>query len=244
MSDLSARASVSEMQRRTFAFDEIEIRADGDGGFEFEGVASVVDYPYTVRDQWGEYTEVIRSGAFNHSLKNEKAHIGLYLNHGWRHGQNAMATNTAGTLKLWADPNLHVSGHLDPVRSDVQIAASMMRRGEANEMSVGFTAVKARDVWNKDMSEVTRTQVSLKEVSIVEQGANTGGTFATMRAFDQFMQSLVDVEMDEADVRRAIAHFESLLPVPVEEVRELIDEFAERDRLDRERLERKRHSPV
>jgi HK97 family phage prohead protease len=242
MNDLSQRAATSELQRRTFAFDEIEIRSDGDDGFEFEGVASVVDHPYTVRDQWGEYTEIIRSGAFNHSLKNEKAHIGLYLNHGWRFGQSAMATNAAGTLKLWADPNLHVRGHLDPVRSDVQIAASMMRRGEAKEMSVGFAVVKARDVWNKDMSEVTRTQVSLKEVSIVEQGANTGGTSATMRAFDQFMQSLVDVEMDEADLRRAIAHFESMLPATAaEEVREAINEFAERDR---ERLERKRHCPV
>jgi phage head maturation protease len=148
-----------------------------------------------------------------------------------------LATRGAGTLKISADPNLRVSATLDPARPDVQIIASALRRGEMRQMSIGFMAVKARDKWSQDMSEVVRTEVALREASIVEKGANTGGTDATIRAFDDFMESLTDVDMSEAEIRRAIAHFESLLPE--ERVEEIVNEFAERDREDRERLERK-----
>jgi HK97 family phage prohead protease len=234
MSDVTQRATACDLMRRSYDFEDIEIRSDGDGGFEFEGVASVVDHPYTVRDVWGEYTEVIRAGAFTKTLKDGNAPVSLYVNH--RHADVPLATRDAGTLTIAADPNLRVRASLDPARPDVQIIASAIRRGEMRQMSIGFNPVKTRDKWSDDMSEVERSEVKLRETSIVERGANTGGTQATMRAFDDFMASLTDVDMSEVEVRRAIAHLETLLPS--DEVADLADEFAERDRLDRERLER------
>jgi phage head maturation protease len=68
-SDLAVRAQSSDLVRRSFALDDFEFRDNQDtGGWTFEGVASVVDYPYTVRDQFGEYTETIQRGAFDHTL--------------------------------------------------------------------------------------------------------------------------------------------------------------------------------
>ena len=235
--DLARRAEVAPdaILRRSYTLEDYAFRDNDDtGGWTFEGVASVVDHPYPVRDQYGEYTEVIRAGAFNKTLRDSKAPISLYMNHQHTGFPFAARNASAATLTLTADPNLRVKADLDPTRSDVQILRSVITRGEMREMSIGFRPVKNRDKWSPDMLSVERGEVVLREVSIVELGANTGGTQTSMRSLEEFMDSLADVEMDEADVRRAIAYFETRLPtVPIEE-----DPFAERDRLARERLER------
>ena len=239
---VSDRASFDGVLRRSFPIAEFEFRDDGPTGFTFEGVASVVDHPYPVRDQFGEYTETIKAGAFNKTLKDGSARVSLYVNH--RHSDVPLATRGAGTLTLSADPHLRVKASLDPNRPDVQILVSAIRRKEMGEMSIGFQAVRSRDKWSDDWTEVTRTEVALRETSIVEAGANTGGTSASLRAFDEFMASLTDVEMTEDEIQRAIAHFTSLLPsesrteasdVTVEATAAAI---VERDRALRDRLAR------
>lgn len=238
--DLSLRAEADGLVRRAFTFDEIEIRSDDSNGFTFEGIASVVDHSYPVRDQWGTYMETIKAGAFRTSLSNG-SNISLYYGH--RSTDFPFANTKSGTLSLKADPNLRVRSTLDPARPDVQILRSVVANGLAGEMSIGFVPVKARDKWSQDMTQVDRHEVSLREVSIVEAGANTGGTSAAMRSFDQFMESLTDVQMSEDEIKRAISYFSDLLP-RAEEPGELVNPFAERDRADRERLERKRHLPA
>lgn len=232
---LSERASFDGLLRRSFPITDFRFNDDGPTGFTFEGVASVVDHPYPVRDQFGEYTETIKAGAFDHTLRDKKAMVSLYVNH--RHSDVPLATKAAGTLTLAADPHLRVRAALDPSRPDVQIIASAIRRGEMGEMSIGFGAVRSRDKWNDDWTEVVRTQVTLREASIVEAGANTGGTLASLRSFDDLMASLTDVEMDEADLRRAIAYFEAQLPeladTPVEPA---TADYSERDQSLRDRL--------
>lgn len=62
-----------------------------------------------------------------------------------------------------------------------------------------------------------------------------------MRAFDDFLDSLTDVDMDEAELRRAIAWLETRLPVtPAEEIIEPTeDPLAElRSRIERHRRDR------
>lgn len=236
--DIADRANASEETAyRSYELDEFAFRDDGPTGFTFEGVASVVEKPYKVRDKFGEYTEVIRTGAFNKTLRDGSAFIGLYVNHGHRWGQVPLATRGAGTLKITADPNLRVSADLDPARPDVQIVASAIRRGEMRQMSVGFNHVKARDAWNADWTQVERGEVILKETSIVELGASSTTT-ASMRSFDEFMESLTDIEMSEDDIRRAIAGFEARLPAPE------TNQFELRDRDDLERLAHRRRQLV
>lgn len=235
--DISQREGLAAtLQHRSFDLTSFEFR-DGDGtdAFTFEGVASVVDTPYSVRDQFGEFSETIRSGAFNKSIttpsKKAADDVFLYVNH--RHADVPMASRNAQTLKLSADPNLRAWATLDPARSDVVIARSAVMRGEMSQMSIGFTVNKSRDQWNDDYSERTIHEVNLKEVSIVPIGANPH-TSASMRSFDEFMDSLKLMDdLTDADIERAIAHFNELRTVPQ------INPFAERDRLEREALERK-----
>ena len=196
-------------QIRHFNLTDFEFRDDGATGFRFEGVASVVDAPYSVRDQWGEYTETIRSGAFNKTLRDSKADVALFVNHNV--AGVPLATRGAGTLSLSADPNLRVGADLDPARPDVQVIRSAVTRGEMSQMSIGFFVPKARDKWNDDRTERTISEVQLVETSIVWRGANPL-TSGSMRSVDQFMESLTDIEMSEDEVRRAIAALELRLP--------------------------------
>lgn len=226
--DLSQRAASTDLCRRSFDLEDIELREDGDtGDLVFTGRASVVDFPYTVRDMWGEYTETIKAGAFNKTLRDGGSAVSLYVNH--RHSDVPLATRGAGTLSLNASPHLDVEARLDPVRPDVQIIASAVRRGEMRQMSIGFNPVKSRDQWNADMTQVTRGEVALREVSIVEVGANTGGTQANMRSFDDFLATITDTELSDEEVRRAIEYFQSRLPEATEtalEASEIDDDSA------------------
>ena len=224
-------------QVRHFDISDFEFRDEGSSGFTFEGVASTVDAPYSVRDMFGDFVETISAGAFNKTLRDSKADVALFVNH--NHMGIPLATRGAKTLSLVADPHLRVTAELDPARPDVQSIRSAVTRGEMRQMSIGFTVPKARDIWNEDMSERVIKEVNLIETSIVWRGANPL-TSSAMRSLDEFMESLVDVEMSADEIRRAIATFEARLPAEL--LAEVVDPFAERDRQDRERLERKKHA--
>lgn len=200
-------------QLRHYDITDFEFRDDGETGFTFEGVASVVDAPYTVRDAFGEFQETIANGAFNKTLRDRKADVALFINHD--HQGIPLATRSANTLVLSVDPNLRVRAQLDPARPDVQSVRSAVTRGEMRQMSIGFTVPKdaRKDRWNADMTERTITELNLIETSIVWRGANPA-TSGVMRSFDEFVESFTNVDMTEDELRRAIAALESRLPAP------------------------------
>lgn len=236
--DVSERAGRgASREYRDFVLDDIEFRANTDANtVEFEGVASVVDMPYTVDDAYGSFQETIAAGAFDRSLKNgKKDDVFLHVNHRW--DDVPMASRMAGSLRLVADPNLRVQATLDGSRSDVQILRSALEHRIMREMSIGFTVPKDKQTWAPDYSERTIRELKLMEVSVVKKGANPY-TSAAARSFDEFIESLTEIEMDEADLRRAIAYFESRLLQPEAPV----NEFAERDQADKDRLLRRKAS--
>jgi len=163
----------AEVQHRSYEIVDFEFRDDSNSstGYRFEGVASVVDKPYTVRDQFGEFQETIKRGAFNKTLKDGKADVALFVNHNAK--APPLATRAAGTLELDAKPDLHVTADLDPERPDVQVVRSAVRRGEMRQMSIGFNVPKARDEWNDDFTERMISEVGLVETSIVWRGSKT-----------------------------------------------------------------------
>lgn len=205
---LSERAVVlrGTKELRSFA-DPIELRAADDGDITFEGVASSVEKPYLVRDFLGEFTETIREGAFDKTLKDRKSDIELFVNHD-TYGV-PLATRSSKTLTLEANPDLAVVASLDAARSDVQILRSAISRGQMAKMSIGFQAVKQE--WSPDYTERSITEVKLFEVSVVNRPANPH-TSAAVRSLDELIHEITSGSYDEAQLRRAIAHLESLLP--------------------------------
>ena len=197
--DISARATQTR-ELRAFTSTELNFRDTAGGGFTFEGIASVTNTPYQVRDQWGDYAETIAPGAFTKTLK-EKADVRLLINH----EGTPLARTKSGTLKLTAAPHLRAVAELDPANPKVQEIRSAMSRGDLDQMSIGFRVHKQE--WNSDYTERNIREVELFDVSVVTYPASPTTT-ASLRSFDQFMRSIKDVEMTKDEMRRAIKSLE------------------------------------
>lgn len=197
--DISARATQTR-ELRAFTSTELNFRDTAGGGFTFDGIASVTNTPYQVRDQWGDYAETIAPGAFTKTLK-EKADVRLLINH----EGTPLARTKSGTLKLTAAPHLRAVAELDPANPKVQEIRSAMSRGDLDQMSIGFRVHKQE--WNSDYTERNIREVELFDVSVVTYPASPTTT-ASLRSFDQFMRSIKDVEMTKDEMRRAIKSLE------------------------------------
>lgn len=204
MIDITERGCLAREDRR-FSFDEVELREEDDGSITFDGIASVVEAPYMVRDAFGEFEETFTKGAFNKTLK-EKDDIRLLVNHDGiplarRRGARG------DTLKLTVEPHLRAVAPLDPASPLVQTVRSAMDRGDMDQMSIGFRAT--RQEWNADYTQRTIREAQLFDVSLVTYPANVL-TSASLRSLADLCEL---TEADPDELRRAIAHLESLLPV-------------------------------
>jgi HK97 family phage prohead protease len=178
--------ALKKMETRTLSVD-YEIRETGDGML-FEGYAAVFDSP----SEPLPFTERIAPGAFARSLKNRND-VKLM----WNHDTGAiLGSSRAGTLKLVEDGRgLKVSAEL-PNTTLGRDTAELLRRGDVDAMSFGFSVPKNGDSWSEDGSERTLKEIRLHEVSIVAFPAYTGtaGT-ATVRALDR-LALRADVDVD------------------------------------------------
>lgn len=209
--ELSERAVALEREERTFT-GTFECRdADDGSGLTFDGIASVVDKPYPVRDMLGEYQETIRRGAFADAVKDDD--VRLLVNH----EGIPLARTSSGTLKLSAKPDLRAVATLDGTSPLVQTLSSAMNRGDLDQMSIGFQAVEQK--WNDDYSKRTIHKVKLFDVSAVTFPANPTTT-AALRSLDQAVRDLTQDAVNADEIRRAIAYLESLLIDDYQEARE------------------------
>jgi phage head maturation protease len=85
-----------------------------------------------------------------------------------------LGSSRAGTLKLYEDERgLKVRAEL-PNTSAGRDAAELLRRGDVDSMSFGFSVPSGGDEWSADGSERTLKSVRLHEVSIVAFPAYSG----------------------------------------------------------------------
>jgi HK97 family phage prohead protease len=177
-------------------FQNCELRAkpDGTGGTRllFTGYASVVEAPYTMGDWLGDYTEIIRTDAFDETLSRSPDVI-FCLNHAWDGAP--MARTKAGTLRLVADSTgLDTGADLDGSRSDVYQVQSAMEAGELDAMSFAFYVT--RQLWSPDYEQRDILEVDLNggDTSVVTWPANpatTGTTALRKRAATALARSRV-----------------------------------------------------
>jgi HK97 family phage prohead protease len=179
------RATDLEREVRT-AHGTIEVR-EGSDGMTFEGYAAVFNSP----SEPLPFVERIAPGAFSRSLKSRNDVKML-----WNHDTSQVLGSTrAKTLTLVEDERgLKVSGVL-PNTSAGRDAAELLRRGDVDGMSFGFTVI--RDAWNSEGSERTLKAVRLHEVSITPYpayGATAGTT--SVRNLDKLAERAA-VPVDE-----------------------------------------------
>ncbi len=156
---------------------KFEVREDGDG-MTFEGYAAVFNSP----SQPLPFTEKIAPGAFHRSLRSRND-IKLL----WNHDTGSVLGSTrAGTLTLSEDSfGLRVKATF-PNTQLGRDTSELVRRGDVDSMSFGFSVPSGGDEWSGDGTERTLKSVRLHEVSIVAFPAYeaTAGT-ASVRGLDK-----------------------------------------------------------
>jgi len=159
---------------------QTELRSvpNGTGGEKllFTGCASKVDSPYVIADWLGEYTEIVRAGAFTQTL-NGNPDVIFTLNHDWSGAP--MARTKSGTLRLSASPDFMVEADLDGTRADVHQMYSAMEAGDLDAMSFAFWVT--RQTWSpdydqRDILEIDMDGGDTSEVTWPGNPATTGTT--------------------------------------------------------------------
>lgn len=176
MSEAVLRAAQHhDTEVRAFQFRLAGSEERADGGISFRGYASVFNRPYDVA---GVFVEQIAPGAFRRSIDNARRarrddvpKIHLLVNHD--ESSIPLAALHSGTMDLREDDRgLYVEAELDPTSPWAQSVASAIRRGDLDEMSFAFRALK--DAWDEtgDVPLRTVSELKLYEVSVVRNGAN------------------------------------------------------------------------
>jgi HK97 family phage prohead protease len=210
--------SMAKVEQR-ISTAQFEIRED-EAGMTFEGYAAIFDSP----SEPLPFIERIKRGAFNRSLKQARNDIKLL----WNHDTSAVLGSTrAGTLKLVEDNRgLKVTATL-PHTTMGRDAAILLKRGDVDSMSFGFSVPAGGDSWNDDGSERTLKSVRLHEVSIVAFPAytSTAGT-TSVRGLDAVAErALLDVDA-LADAMLALEEGKDLTPEAADLLRAIIQELS------------------
>jgi len=166
---------------------EFEIRETSEG-MTFEGYAAMFDSP----SQPLPFTEKIAPGAFTRSLKSRND-IKLLWNHS---AGEVLGSTRAGTLKLSEDERgLRVWAML-PNTTTGRDTSELIRRGDVDSMSFGFSVPRNGDSWSEDGSERTLSEVRLHEVSIVAFPAYTATAGTTAVRGLERLAERTDVDAD------------------------------------------------
>ena len=143
-------------EKRTIAYSNLEVRAEGDGN-TLIGYAAIFDSP----SEPMPFTEYVKRGAFSKTL-NDGADVRLLIDH----EGVPLARSKSGTLALEEDERgLRVEAELDPTNPDAARIISAMKRGDLNQMSFAFRTIK--DSWSDDRSVRELKEVQLFDVSVV-----------------------------------------------------------------------------
>ena len=168
--------ALSKIETRV-SHTKFEVREDTDG-MRFSGYAAVFNSP----SEPLPFTEQIAPGAFRKSLRARNDIKFL-----WNHDTGEILGSTrAGTMTLIEDAHgLKVDGLL-PNTSRGRDVAELLRRGDIDAMSFGFSVPSGGDSWSTDGSQRTLNSVRLHEVSLVAFPAYsaTAGT-ASVRGLDK-----------------------------------------------------------
>jgi hypothetical protein len=179
--------NMAKIETRTQA-TKFELRQNDADGMTFSGYAAV----FNSDSEPLPFRERISRGAFENSLR-ARNDIKLLWNH---ESGSVLGSTRAGTLRLEEDSfGLRVTADL-PQTSVGRDAAYLLKRGDIDSMSFGFSVPADGDEWSADGRERTLKSVRLHEVSIVAfpaYAATAGHT--AVRKLDAVARSL-DVDAD------------------------------------------------
>jgi HK97 family phage prohead protease len=189
---------ISGMERR---YIPAEMRVDQDG--KIEGYAAVFG-------EWadlGYFKEKIRKGAFKNTIKD--ADVRALFNHD---ANQVLGRNTAGTLELSEDSKglqFRVNPPATQWANDLQVS---MKRGDIDQASFGFEAVK--DEWDHNSEPIERelVEVRLFDVSVVTYPAYPQTSVSARSLADRFIATVGNTG-NEKEIRYLLEKLDEILAI-------------------------------
>jgi len=170
-----------KIETRRLTVNEFEVRQGPAGdGMSFSGYAAV----FNSDSEPLPFIERIMPGAFRKSLKSRN-NIRMYLNHD---SSMLLATSRAKTLRLMEDERgLKVEADL-PDTTIGRDLSTLIKRGDVDSMSFGFSVPPKGDSWSDDGSVRELKEVRLYEVSVVTGFPAYQATSASVRSLDMLAE--------------------------------------------------------
>jgi HK97 family phage prohead protease len=187
------------VETRRITSNDFELRQDQNGdGMSFTGYAAVFNSP----SEPLPFIERIMPGAFSKTLKSRN-NVRMYMNHD---SSMLLATTKAKTLRLSEDSKgLFVDASL-PDTSVGRDLSVLMKRGDVNSMSFGFSVPTGGDYFSDDGMTRELRQIKLFEVSVVTGFPAYTATSASVRSLDALS---VRTGIDADQLAAAITNLES-----------------------------------
>lgn len=198
-----------------------EFRAAGEdaarSGHRITGLAAVYEQETVIADAFGEFTEVIRSGAFDECDFDD---VRLLVNHDMSgislaRSRRNNKSDRPNTMQLTVDENgVNIDADLDTVNNEQARALySAIDRGDMDGMSFCFFVSPENQRWNEDLTRREILKVDkVIEVSVVNFPAY-GGTNINSRSLDSDRRALDNARaaLDNAKKKPAIDYRTQLL---------------------------------
>jgi HK97 family phage prohead protease len=166
------RNDMTKVEMRQIQVQDLEVREAGAGAV-FSGYAAV----FNSDSEPLPFVEQIRPGAFQRTLSSRNQ-IKMFVNHD---DTMVLASTRAGTLRLAEDARgLRAEADL-PDTTYARDLAVLMRRGDVDSMSFGFSVPRGGDEWSGDGQRRFLNEVRLHEVSVVTGFPAYEATSATIR---------------------------------------------------------------
>lgn len=131
------------------------------------GQAVPYDSPVEILDAWegATYTEDFRRGAFAKTINEGVRRVKFLV----QHSAFKLPSGHARTLEE-RTTGLYAELYASRIPRNDEVL-ELIRDGTLGELSVGFIPIPDKDQWNEEHTHVTRTEVRLMEISIVNWGA-------------------------------------------------------------------------
>jgi len=170
-----------KIETRRLTVNDFEVRQGPAGdGMSFSGYAAV----FNSDSEPLPFIERIMPGAFRKSLKSRN-NIRMYLNHD---SSMLLATSRAKTLRLMEDERgLKVEADL-PDTTIGRDLSTLIKRGDVDSMSFGFSVPPKGDSWSDDGSVRELKEVRLYEVSVVTGFPAYQATSASVRSLEMLAE--------------------------------------------------------
>lgn len=168
----------NEILETRFA-SELELR--GSDGRTVTGIAVPYGVEAEIFTRSGSFRELFRKGSFRKTLmeqRSAKSKIRLFAQHDTR----KFPLGVAEVLRE-DDAGLYGEFRISRTQAGDEVL-ELLRDGALDSFSIGFIPVPERDRWTKDRSMVERTEVKLREVSVVSFPAYAGAKVEAIRDFD------------------------------------------------------------